>query len=452
MSKSFKDSVSTMVNLPKELSESITVSHEVPKQLTSCVTTNYVLCANCQDKVAPYNTIITSKDTFTAKWCCDHCGCENEILFLNGDVISVKLTGDKTTKAIGLMMSEPDVNGNPIFLFIDVPIYAQHMTNGVVEFNDELADNMRYYYGTHTCPINWIKGSVNKILHDEDADPHGLFQLIGLWEHEMFYSVVNKQNDIYYTVMAEHTLQTFNLNERVVLTYPEEMEELVKAKQCGYIVGYTEQPTEDTNPIQDTVPVPQPESRALPVWFASAVKESFLNFIDNNQHTLKSTHPWIEQEWFEDLTFTEINKTLKTINEKVVIKSLAEDQISRFDLKVDLVNWKKDEAGILVKGVSFQNFVGNVPLITVVRLLKQIMDGGLVLEGLWTLDKLITMTLEHIPFDLANKFANGEIPNNEYVAHSKFETIKQGLYELTLTILPPNTLPVDTPKDPSTDV
>lgn len=52
--------------------------------------------------------------------------------------------------------------------------------------NEDFDLDKSYYYNEHTCPTNWLKGDVIKILDSEDMedDPHGIFQYVATVTHE----------------------------------------------------------------------------------------------------------------------------------------------------------------------------------------------------------------------------------------------------------------------------
>lgn len=71
------------------------------------------------------------------------------------------------------------------------PIHVVHINRYVRKYPEsgkDPHDHLYYHYNEGTCPTNWLDG-IARIIHNEDSDPHGVFQVYKIIDEEQFYKL-----------------------------------------------------------------------------------------------------------------------------------------------------------------------------------------------------------------------------------------------------------------------
>lgn len=130
-------------------------------------------CLHCgQDTSSPIDHIdLNVPDRDIGGWHCQGCGMENVLSIVN-KTLMITPSLKKETKLISLLKSfEPLMSGDYIYIFIKTS--SRSGKDGVVDSLDKINDDKEYWINQHTCPSNWLRHSIS---HDNDLDPHGVFQ------------------------------------------------------------------------------------------------------------------------------------------------------------------------------------------------------------------------------------------------------------------------------------
>jgi hypothetical protein len=71
------------------------------------------------------------------------------------------------------------------------PIYVVHINRYIRKYpepNEDPHHYLYYHYNEGTCPTNWLRG-IKVIIHDQDTDPHGVFEVYKIIDEAQFYKL-----------------------------------------------------------------------------------------------------------------------------------------------------------------------------------------------------------------------------------------------------------------------
>ena len=124
-------------------------------------TKHYFLCPHCNVHKFPIDHLINI-NTDWGPWYCDDCGwaCKGEV---NNCEVLVEKTLKRKDKSLVFLKKDN------VLLAVEGNFY-----------NDKIdLEHSKYYYETHTCPINYLRNVVEIInLDTNDNDPHGVFEFV----------------------------------------------------------------------------------------------------------------------------------------------------------------------------------------------------------------------------------------------------------------------------------
>lgn len=124
----------------------------------------YIVCPYCgDDKSFSVNHILDGTCKNFGTWYCDSCGGGINGKLNSDDVIEIEFSEQKIFHTYDLLKYYKDEEE----FFIIVP---------GISHSKDIFDGKEYFYGEHTCPKNYLR--VEKVISEDDADPHGIFQYI----------------------------------------------------------------------------------------------------------------------------------------------------------------------------------------------------------------------------------------------------------------------------------
>ena len=141
-------------------------------------TNRFIKCANPNcDYEFQVDHLLTGNHGTKWNWSCEDCGFENEInAILN-----------KANQIVDLNATINTQNPRTVPIYV-LLAYHKKEEHFFLVVEDKAYDHdgkghdldKSYYYNEHTCPTNWMGGSVIRLLDGKegDDDPHGIFQFV----------------------------------------------------------------------------------------------------------------------------------------------------------------------------------------------------------------------------------------------------------------------------------
>lgn len=102
-------------------------------------------------------------------WYCDNCGWASRGV-MTADGCDIELTAERKIDTCVLLQR------GELFLVVRGMRFEK---KGAPKEHD-IEESTAYFYNEHTCPTNFIGGSVEAVIEGEDTDPHGCFTFVAV--------------------------------------------------------------------------------------------------------------------------------------------------------------------------------------------------------------------------------------------------------------------------------
>lgn len=148
-------------------------------------TDRYFMCPNgCEHKFFVEHLLIEMEQDIhgwgkheqrtAGPWYCDTCGQGWSLVLFKTGLVQVEKTKREGKKKDCWVILEIPPQSQPIRLKVRGMYFG-------ASINQEELDYKRYFYEEHTCPTNYFR-SVAEITIGDDSDPHGLANLIAVYD------------------------------------------------------------------------------------------------------------------------------------------------------------------------------------------------------------------------------------------------------------------------------
>lgn len=128
-------------------------------------------CPNCKDHDFEVSHL-DKNNIWTRSFTCVSCNAKVDFTYdgTEVDIKDVELPPEGKSHILVLLkpVFQPEGSDKPVYLVVHKPNYIFETDLNQLQRTEE------FYYNSHTCPSNYLGGTV--VLEGGDDDPHGIFQ------------------------------------------------------------------------------------------------------------------------------------------------------------------------------------------------------------------------------------------------------------------------------------